>query len=510
MAADDVEMTEKAPVEDKVEGSKDEKDEKAVDAKKKDESPEAKVAGELRVNLVVLERAVASKDLRLIARALRETGNIRRRLTHRVLEAFVKHFVDEDVGNEIYIGVNAMKNDMEVEGKGNGVSDEDTMKQDVEEKLIGSKKSDVVEIMAYIWLLVVMKLIDARENDATTRCSAALVEYLGGFNRRTLDEINARAYFFYSLAAERIGKLSFIRSNLLKAHCAAVLHLDQPSQAMLYNLLLRNYLVYKLYDQAEKFISRAVFPSTRSNNQLARHFYYVGRIKAVQLDYTEALGNLRQSLRKAPQNTALGFRIAVQKMIIIVQLLTGDIPERSVFRGMGMGRALSPYLDITKAVRVGDLNSFNATMEKDQVMFEKDGLVSLIARLRHNVIKTGLRKIAVSYSKISLEAIRSKLGLESKEDTEFVVAKAIRDGVIDAVINSKGGYVSSKESGDIYSTMEPAESYHARIEFCLNIHNEARKAMRFPNEKTTEERKRERPEEIANRIVEEEEEDAKL
>jgi 26S proteasome regulatory subunit N3 len=33
---------------------------------------------------------------------------------------------------------------------------------------------------------------------------------------------------------------------------------------------------------------------------------------------------------------------------------------------------------------------------------------------------------------------------------------------------------------DIYSTNEPQHAFHQRISFCLGIHNECVKAMRFP------------------------------
>lgn len=60
----------------------------------------------------------------------------------------------------------------------------------------------------------------------------------------------------------------------------------------------------------------------------------------------------------------------------------------------------------------------------------------LILRLRHNVIKTGLRAISLSYSRISLADVASKLALGSREDAEFIVAKAIRDGVIEVCKSS--------------------------------------------------------------------------
>jgi len=42
-----------------------------------------------------------------------------------------------------------------------------------------------------------------------------------------------------------------------------------------------------------------------------------------------------------------------------------------------------------------------------------DGNLKLIQRLRHNVIKFGLRKIFLSYSKISLHDIMIKMHLNS-------------------------------------------------------------------------------------------------
>lgn len=104
----------------------------------------------------------------------------------------------------------------------------------------------------------------------------------------------------------------------------------------------------------------------------------------------------------------------------------------------------------------------------------------MIIRLRHNVIKTAIRAISLSYSRISLADIATKLMLDSAEDAEFIVAKAIRDGVIEAWIDHEGKFMQSKESIDVYSTKEPQLAFHQRIAFCLQIHNQSVKAMRFP------------------------------
>ena len=60
--------------------------------------------------------------------------------------------------------------------------------------------------------------------------------------------------------------------------------------------------------------------------------------------------------------------------------------------------------------------------------------LSLVERLRHIVIKSGLKRINSAYSAISLSDVSVKLGV-NLDDTEFIVAKAIRDGVIKAYID---------------------------------------------------------------------------
>ncbi len=112
--------------------------------------------------------------------------------------------------------------------------------------------------------------------------------------------------------------------------------------------------------------------------------------------------------------------------------------------------------------------------------------------------------ISLSYAKISFSDVAQKLQLDSAEDAEYIVAKvnhndflqtlssisidsqAIRDGVIEASINHEQGYVQSREIIDVYTTREPMNTFHQRIEFCLKVHNEAVKAMRYPPKKYNE------------------------
>jgi len=72
---------------------------------------------------------------------------------------------------------------------------------------------------------------------------------------------------------------------------------------------------------------------------------------------------------------------------------------------------------------MGNLAKFSEALERYGKKFEAEGTYTLIIRLRHNVIKTGVRMISLSYSRISLADIAQKLVLDSSEDAEFIVAK---------------------------------------------------------------------------------------
>uniref|UniRef100_A0AAY4C4F1 26S proteasome non-ATPase regulatory subunit 3 n=1 Tax=Denticeps clupeoides TaxID=299321 RepID=A0AAY4C4F1_9TELE len=338
----------------------------------------------------------------------------------------------------------------------------------------------IPEVEAYLQLLLVVYLTNNKRYTEAQKVSDELLQKISSQNRRALDLVAAKCYYYHSRVYEFLNQLDAVRSFLHTRLRTATLRHDADGQATLLNLLLRNYLQYNLYDQAEKLVSKSIFPELANNNEWARYLYYTGRIKAIQLEYSEARRTLTNALRKAPQHTAVGFKQTVHKLLIVVELLLGEIPDRLQFRQPSLKRSLMPYFLLTQAVRTGNLAKFNQVLDQFGEKFQTDGTYTLIIRLRHNVIKTGVRMISLSYSRISLADIAQKLQLDSPEDAEFIVAKAIRDGVIEASINHEKGYVQSKETMDIYGTREPQLAFHQRISFCLDIHNMSVKAMRFP------------------------------
>jgi 26S proteasome regulatory subunit N3 len=89
--------------------------------------------------------------------------------------------------------------------------------------------------------------------------------------------------------------------------------------------------------------------------QFCRYLFYLGKIRTIQLEYTDAKESLLQAARKAPV-AARGFRIQCNKWAIIVRLLLGEIPERTVFMQKGMEKALRPYFELTNVSLYYDAN----------------------------------------------------------------------------------------------------------------------------------------------------------
>jgi 26S proteasome regulatory subunit N3 len=424
-------------------------------------------------------------DSRFTLRALRSISSLRKRLTPEILsqviaETFSPTSASAGVAKQLLAVIG--KGDVSL-GRQSGAEME--IDSDPKTSKNGSKKEtkDIIpEIDIFLGILIQVYLYDSKQFQQGAEFSKSLADRIHSLNRRTLDSLSAKAYFYYSLFCEQLAPLPpsprspivAIRPMLLTALRTAVLRKDIDTQASIIVLLLRNYLLTSHISQADLLVSHTQFPENAANTQVARFLYYLGRIRAIQLRYTEAHEHLTAATRKAPaSNCALGFAQTATKLLLVVELLMGDIPERATFRVSNMEQALRPYFLLVQAVRVGNLEDFETTIAQHADTFRRDGTYTLILRLRQNVIKTGIRMMSLSYSRISLRDICIRLHLGSEESAEYIVAKAIRDGVIEATLDREHGFMKSKEVGDVYATREPGEAFHDRIRACLGLHDES-------------------------------------
>ena len=421
-------------------------------------------------------------DARFTLRVLRSMSSVRKHLSPDLLAQVITetYFSSSPTAKTLLAALGREHTSFQGPDSAAEVDDEETAKGKSSSQV--KSKEVLPEADFYLSILVQIYLYDTKAVEYGAKFSSNLVEKLRTLNRRTLDALAARVYFYYSLFYEQLAPLPpmpmasavSIRPNLLQALRTSVLRKDQDTRATVTTLLLRNYLSTSHISQADLLVSHSEFPPAASNNQIARYLYYLGRIRAIQLSYTEAHEHLIGATRKSPTTpSAGGFYQAASKLLTVVELLMGDIPDRAIFRRPSLEQAMQPYLSLVQAVRVGKIDGFLSVVQTHDAVFRRDGTYTLILRLRQNVIKTGIRMMSLSYARISLRDICLKLDLESEESAEYIVAKAIRDGVIEATLDHEHGFMKSKEVGDIYATREPGEAFHDRIRACLDLHDES-------------------------------------
>ncbi|GAV28332.1 hypothetical protein PMKS-001803 [Pichia membranifaciens] len=395
------------------------------------------VVDQLSSFLALIRSSAVKFDPRYILKVFRELTSIRRSIKADDLISLINSVYPPSYPTvEYLIGALTPFSDgtqviIRNKGHSNGVNSASSNGNDSEmdvdtDGLAVEEDTDEVlpEIDIFIHLLVQIFLHDLGETKALHMFNKHVIEALKSYNKRTLDYIQAKAY------------------NL---------------------------------------VEKTEFPNEATNSVVARYYYYLARIQTIQLDYSSANECVITAIRKCPQTkNALGFLQSATKLQILIQLLTGEIPELSSFDDPLLANSLRPYSAVTKAVRLGDLTIFNDSLETFGEHLKKDNNYNLVLRLRQNVIKTGIRIISLSYKRISLKDICIKLHLDSELTAEYIVAKAIKDGVVDATINHTKGYMESDEVSYVYSTTSPQEEFDRRIKFCMQLHNDSVKAMRYP------------------------------
>ena len=391
------------------------------------------------------------------------------------------------------------------------------------------EQKPIPEAEVYLWLITIIHLTDRKEYSRAYICAYDCVKYQQQLEklqkRRSMNFLFSKVYFYFSFVHEKLKSISNneFRNILLGRLRSCTLAHDNWSQFVILNCLLRSYLQDKLVEQANKLLKNVSVDQTIGhvdNGQLARYFLYKGRIQAIQLDYSEAFNSLQNALRKAPSaqlnkpktqkkteeattttdstvtkrtyNVGRGFRISANKLLIVVSLLMGHIPDRSLFVNTLEATndnvtlsQLKPYYELTQQVRLGNVNGFETIVEKYRDQYIQDDNLTLINRIRQNVIRTGLKSIIKAYSRISFDDVSKKLNLNDTDvnDVQGIVAKAIKDGIIDAKIDESTQSVVTTQNQDLYQSSEPADEFDKRIQFCLNCRSQCIKAMRYREEK---------------------------
>ena len=288
---------------------------------------------DVQQNFAYLEKAVSNFDPKYTLQVLRGLPALRKRITSNVLVKVI----------ESAYPVNEPSRKILLSYSGAPASSIEDDSMDVDEPL--AAVSILPEVDIFLHLLVQVWLLNQNEIAKLKEFNDYAIQKLQSYNRRSLDYLAAKVWFYYSRAKELLKESEETAPLLLAALRTATLRHDTETQASLITLLLRNYLLSQQVTKASNLVAKTVFPDSAGNALVARYFYYLGRIRAIQLDYSAAHEHITAAIRKAPQTQlAGGFLQTANKLNIVIELLMGDIPERSVFKQPLFGEAACAVL----------------------------------------------------------------------------------------------------------------------------------------------------------------------
>ncbi|CAM9364453.1 unnamed protein product [Heterosigma akashiwo] len=386
---------------------------------------------DIEKNIELIGKAAEQGQTRLISRALRYNTPIRKGVTPEVLIEAIKKFIPESRPFKptlIQLLESLPKTSepvaMETEAAPSAGAEKDKAadaakakekaKPPPARKAVPAALGERGEVEVYLAVLVLTTVLRAGRPAEAAELATALVDRVKELNRRTLDPLSAKAYFYFAevgadlvpsprpTATLRVGQAG---RGAARAAGAAPLLLPAPRRARPGGVAergaLRSLLEAGLVEAADRLLGQAKMPPGAGAPQLCRHLYYIGRCGRAQLDYSDAgRRRLGQALAQAPQGPrqALGFGWS-QAPAPLAQLLTGEVGGGGTFSersekvpGIEGPEALTPGLRGFDKYEVADRHA---------AVFEADRTALLVRRLAHNVVKIGLRKINLSYSKIS-------------------------------------------------------------------------------------------------------------
>ncbi|KNH04460.1 26S proteasome non-atpase regulatory subunit 3 [Perkinsela sp. CCAP 1560/4] len=281
-----------------------------------------------------------------------------------------------------------------------------------------------------------------------------------------------------SFVVNDLGKVSD-RPILFELYRKFMLDNDHIGLQLARNLILQNYVRHKHYILADKFMSAvlpqecmddatnsvswAMLPKLLDENETACFFLHAALVKTVLVDYNTAKNYIANSIRKGPGDSCPEFHQYISKLSVLIELLNGGTPA---IGDSAEKPEIRPYTELADCIRRGEVSKFEEVLKTNATVFEADRTILLATRVRHNVLRTALRAICRSYSRISLTDVAEKLCLdeEATRNIHYILMKAISEGAIAAKIDFSRHELISTEFTSLYSTIKPFSELQSKIE----------------------------------------------
>ena len=248
-----------------------------------------------------------------------------------------------------------------------------------------------------------------------------------------------------------------------------------------YVFLLRNLLKSGQLKEATQLLKNCRFPEHIGHSLLAKFLYYKGVYLSHVGQLTPALNFITESLRKASEDTTKkglnAFKASAKKLKIVLQLLVNDPISHN---WLNENKIPVHYMSLVGAVNRGDNVQFNELIHANRVSFEKDKVMRLLDEMRSVVTKNALKKLSVSYSKISIKDVLAKLGVGNNPDFDLnAFLTKSREDLPEFTIDHKNLSIEFTQKLDNYYNSQTRESLIQRIRHLQGLEEQVNKSLKF-------------------------------
>ena len=145
-------------------------------------------------------------------------------------------------------------------------------------------------------------------------------------------------------------------------------------------------------------VQSPTFPSLESFNlsDTTCYMYYVGRLSLSEEKFGESMDTLSYAFKQCDPNSLKNKR-RIMEFLIPARVLMGYFPKENVL----LKYKLTPFLELTNAIRKGDLLGWNKAMKKYSEYFIMRGIYLILDQTKQYVYRNLFRKVFVAYSFIA-------------------------------------------------------------------------------------------------------------
>lgn len=261
--------------------------------------------------------------------------------------------------------------------------------------------------------------------------------------------------------------------------------------AIVYVALLRGLLREGQLREVAQLLKNCAFPEHLGHSQLAKYLFYKALYLSQIGQIASAANFATESLRKAPESKNRrglnGFKLRVRKLRLVLQLLMNEPPTHE---WLSHSKIPQHYMSLVHAVNLGNHDEFEGLLAKHSDAFAKDGMTSLLLKMRSVVMRNALKKLSVAYSRISVEDVLRKIGADSDPnfDLNAFLTKSRAD-LPDFRIDHKHNFIEFTRSLDDYASSTTRENLMRRIRHLQGLEDQVAKGLRYrlPNKEVPKE-----------------------